>query len=118
MAEAKIYNQKGGVVGKINLPVKVFAAKWRPDLVHQVVESMRSNKRAGTADAKDRGEVRGGGKNLGNKRERAELGMVPAGVPSGLAEVSLMVRWPRKITREKSQKKCARKRSSRFFQKN
>lgn len=60
--EAKIYNQKGGESGLIALPEKVFAAKWRADLVHQVVESMRGNKRSGTADTKDRGEVRGGGK--------------------------------------------------------
>jgi len=60
--QTKIYDQKGGEAGMINLPAKVFAAKWRADLVHQVVEGMRSNKRAGTADTKDRGEVRGGGK--------------------------------------------------------
>jgi len=60
--ESKIYNQKGKEAGAIALPEKVFAAKWRADLVHQVVEGMRSNKRAGTADTKDRGEVRGGGK--------------------------------------------------------
>jgi len=60
--EAKIYNQKGISTKTITLPVKVFGAKWRADLVHQVVEGMRSNKRAGTADTKDRGEVRGGGK--------------------------------------------------------
>jgi len=60
--QAKIYNQKGTSAGTIDLPAKVFAAKWRADLVHQVVEGMRSNKRAGTADTKDRGEVRGGGK--------------------------------------------------------
>jgi large subunit ribosomal protein L4 len=60
--EAKIYNQKGTLAGTINLPAKVFAAKWRADLVHQVVEGMKSNKRAGTADTKDRGEVSGGGK--------------------------------------------------------
>ena len=55
--EAKIYNQKGNVAGEIKLPKKVFGAPWRSDLVHQVVEGMRSNKRAGTADTKDRGEV-------------------------------------------------------------
>jgi len=60
--EATIYNQKGTEAGKLSLPAKVFAAKWRADLVHQVVEGMRSNKRAGTADTKDRGEVSGGGK--------------------------------------------------------
>jgi large subunit ribosomal protein L4 len=60
--ETKIYNQKGVEAGVITLPAKVFGAKWRADLVHQVVEGMRSNKRAGTADTKGRGEVRGGGK--------------------------------------------------------
>ncbi len=60
--DAKIYNQKGTEAGSIALPEKVFSAKWRADLVHQVVEGMKSNKRAGTADTKDRGEVRGGGK--------------------------------------------------------
>jgi len=58
----KIYDQKGKEAGMIDLPVKVFGAKWRSDLVHQVVQSMRSNKRSGTADTKSRGEVRGGGK--------------------------------------------------------
>ena len=52
--ESKIYNQKGVEVGNITLPVKVFTAKWRADLVHQVVEGMKSNKRAGTADTKGR----------------------------------------------------------------
>lgn len=59
---AKVYNQKGKEIEQIALPERVFSAKWRSDLVHQVTEGMRSNKRAGTADTKGRGEVRGGGK--------------------------------------------------------
>ncbi|MCX6753429.1 MAG: 50S ribosomal protein L4 [Candidatus Nomurabacteria bacterium] len=62
MLKAKIYNQKGADAGSIDLPEKIFSAKWNADLVHQVVESIRGNKRAGTADTKGRGEVRGGGK--------------------------------------------------------
>lgn len=34
--EAKIFDQKGTETGTIELPSKVFAAKWRADLVHQV----------------------------------------------------------------------------------
>lgn len=60
--QAKVYNQKGDVTGNITLPEKIFSSKWKPDLVHQVVYSMRSNKRSGTADTKGRGEVSGGGK--------------------------------------------------------
>jgi len=60
--EAKIYNQTGKSVGAIDLPESVFGVKWNADLMHQVVMSSLSNKRAGTADARMRGEVRGGGK--------------------------------------------------------
>lgn len=60
--EATIYNTKGKEAGKIALNEKVWGASWNADLIHQVVTSMRANARTGTASAKDRSEVSGGGK--------------------------------------------------------
>ncbi len=60
--EALIYNSKGKESGKVVLDEKVWGLSWNADLVHQVVESMRSNARTSTASVKTRGEVSGGGK--------------------------------------------------------
>jgi len=59
---ATIYDQKGKEAGKITLPEGVFGLPWNADLVHQVVTSMESTARTPVAHAKNRGEVRGGGK--------------------------------------------------------
>lgn len=60
--ESIVYNQKGEQTGTITLPDAVFGAKWNADLVHQVSQSMLSNRRQGSAHTKTRGEVSGGGK--------------------------------------------------------
>src|SRR6185369_14788818 len=60
--ETKIYNQNGKESGKITLPEAVFGVKWNADLVHQVVTSMETSARTPVAHAKDRADVRGGGK--------------------------------------------------------
>ncbi len=60
--EATIYTIKGKEAGTIALNDKVWGLSWNADLVHQVVESMRANARTGTAHAKDRSAVSGGGK--------------------------------------------------------
>lgn len=60
--KATIYTVKGEKSGEIDLPEAVFGLRYNADLVHQVVTAMRANARTGTAHAKDRSEVAGGGK--------------------------------------------------------
>lgn len=60
--ETNVVSQAGKKGAAITLPEAIFGVPWNGDLVHQVMVSMNSNARAGTAHTKNRGEVRGGGK--------------------------------------------------------
>ncbi len=46
----------------MELPEGVFGVQWNPELLHQVMTSLTTRKRAPLAHTKGRGDVRGGGK--------------------------------------------------------
>lgn len=62
MTKTSLYNQKGDVIGEVELSDKLFGRAWNPDLVHQALRVQVMNRRAPVAHAKGRGEVSGGGK--------------------------------------------------------
>ncbi len=57
-----IFDQQNKKAGEIELPDKIFNAKWNSDLVHQVLQAQIANSRTVLAHAKTRGEVSGGGR--------------------------------------------------------
>jgi large subunit ribosomal protein L4 len=57
-----IYNLKNEKVGTVELPERVFGAKWNPTLIQQILIAQLANKRRPWAHAKTRAEVRGGGR--------------------------------------------------------
>ncbi len=57
-----LYNFKNEVVGQAELPDAVFNVSWKPALVQQVLTAQLANRRSPWSHAKDRSEVRGGGR--------------------------------------------------------
>jgi large subunit ribosomal protein L4 len=62
MAKADVINIQGEKVGEVELNDAVWGTDVRPYLIHDVVVMQLNNRRRGTASAKTRGEVSGGGK--------------------------------------------------------
>lgn len=62
MAKVDVYNLDGAVVGQIELSETVFGIEPNQNAVHLVVKNQLANRRQGTASAKTRSEVSGGGK--------------------------------------------------------
>ena len=57
-----VYNIKGEELEKLELDPEVFDGKVNTSVMHQVVTAYLASQRAGTASAKTRGEVSGGGR--------------------------------------------------------
>lgn len=60
--QIEIINLKNEKVGTVELPKRWFGAPWRPALITQVLHAQQANRRIPWAHAKDRSEVRGGGR--------------------------------------------------------
>lgn len=75
MAEVKVYNQRKEESGEISLSPDVFEVEPRPEILNFVIRAHMAAKRAGTHNAKTRGQVSGGGvkpwKQKGTGRARA-----------------------------------------------
>jgi|YelNatPaOPRAMG01_1025707.scaffolds.fasta_scaffold15997_11 large subunit ribosomal protein L4 len=62
MPTVELLNQRGEVVGELQLREEVFGVEPNHTLMHQAVLSYLANQRQGTHSTKTRGEVRGGGR--------------------------------------------------------
>ena len=69
-----IYNLEGKEVDTFKLHSSVFNGVVNSDAIYQAVNLYRANSRKGLASTKTRGEVSGGGKNLGSKKARVGRG--------------------------------------------
>ena len=100
-----VKNAEGKVVGSVDLPAEIFDVQANIPLIHQVVTAQLAAARAGTAKAKNRGEVSGSGKKpfkqkgTGNARQgsvRAPL-QRHGGVSHGPIPRSYDQRTPKKM---------------------
>ncbi|MBI2875091.1 MAG: 50S ribosomal protein L4 [Firmicutes bacterium] len=80
MPQVPVYNQEGESVGRLDLSDAVFGIEPRQAAVHQTLIAHLARRRAGTADTKTRGEVRGGGRKPWRQKKtgRARQGTIRA----------------------------------------
>jgi large subunit ribosomal protein L4 len=62
LMKTTIYTFEGKTAGTLDLPEHYFGLPWKENFMHEVIVALQSNRRQGTAAAKNRSEVRGGGK--------------------------------------------------------
>jgi large subunit ribosomal protein L4 len=89
MAQAKRYGSDGKDLGSVDLPKELFEAPVNEHLIWEAVKSYLGNQRQGTAAAKNRAKVSGGGrkpwKQKGTGRARAGSNTSPLWPGGGVA---------------------------------
>ena len=85
MAQISVYNLEGKEKETIEVPAAFITTPWNSDLVHQALVTQQANSRNTVAHAKDRSEVRGGGKKPWKQKGtgRARHGSIRSPVWSG-----------------------------------
>ena len=105
MTSVSVISPSGKDDKTVDLPEEIFAAKVNVPLIHQVVVAQQAAARQGTAAAKTRGQVRGGGKKPYRQKGtgRARQGSVRApqyaggGIVHGPQPRSYVQRTPKKM---------------------
>lgn len=108
MALQDVYNLDGVKVSEIDLADEIFNVPVKQHVLHEVVTMQLANRRAGTAAAKGRSEVRGGGqkpyRQKGTGRARAGSRRSPlwrgGGVVFGPRPRSYAYKAPKKVRRQ------------------
>lgn len=107
MPKVSLRNMDGGQVGDLELRSEIFEIEPNVPLMHQAVVAEEANRRQGTADTKDRGEVSGGGakpyRQKGTGRARQGSNRAPhyyhGGVVFGPSPRSYFKAMPKKMRR-------------------
>lgn len=94
MPKVPVYNIEGQQIGEIELNDSIFNVPINTHVLHQAVVAHLANRRQGTFAAKTRAEVRGGGRNHGDRKEQVGQDRVLSELPHG-EKVALYLQKPR-----------------------
>ncbi|MBD3425314.1 MAG: 50S ribosomal protein L4 [Candidatus Latescibacteria bacterium] len=108
MANAKVYDFKGGAAGEVALPAGLFECEVNRDVLYEVVRAYLANQRSGTASVKGRSDVNFSKKKpyrqKGTGRARAGARSSPiwrkGGVAFGPRPRDYRINVPRKMKRK------------------
>ena len=108
MAKVKLYNQEAKETGELELDDAVFSVRKKDEVIYQIYNAMMANSREPWAHAKDKSEVRGGGKKpwkqKGTGRARHGSNRSPLSVGGGVTFGPLKTRnYKQKIQKKMSQ---------------